>query len=199
MGFQDSVPLEDFPRQPLGLEIHFGRLRYGYIWVFPDNERVRIGAGVLGSPASPSDVVNTLTEFMRNLHLPTSELQLQGAPIPSLVLSEDLGRDNLYLAGDAAGMVDHVSGEGMGHALESGLLVAQCILASGRRENVLGSAGNCISLVKESIRYRHLLYSRLTRGVAMMSLRDSEIFAECYWDIISGIGTYDDMFRRILE
>lgn len=199
MGLEYRVPLSEMDREPDGIEIHFGYLPYGYLWVIPGEAGVSVGAGAVGSPASPEDIVEALGKFMEFLSVSRENHRLHGASMPSLVLHGNLGRDNLYLAGDAAGLVDHVSGEGIGHAVESGFMAADCILAGDDRKSILRRDGNCIRMVRQSILYRHLLFSRLTRGTAMMSLRDSAKFARGYCKIISGVETYNRMFSRILD
>lgn len=198
MGLEYRVPLSEMDLEPDGIEIHFGHLPYGYLWLIPGKGSVSVGAGAVGSPASPEDIVEALGEFMDSLSVSSGNHQLRGASIPSLVLHGNLGRNNIYLTGDAAGLVDHISGEGIGHAVESGFMAADCILADDDRRSVLRRDGNCIRMVRQSILYRHLLFSRLTRGTAMMSLRDSPEFARGYWNIISGVETYNGMFSRIL-
>ncbi len=199
MGLEYLVPLSEMDRQPDGIEIHFGHLPYGYLWVIPGKDRASVGAGAAGSPASPEDIVEALGKFMDSLSISRENHQLRGASMPSLVLHGNLGRDNLYLVGDAAGLVDHISGEGIGYAAESGFMAADCILAGDDRKSILRRDGNCIRMVRQSILYRHLLFSRLTRGTAMIGLRDSVEFARGYWNIISGVETYNTMFSRILD
>ncbi|OPL19476.1 MAG: hypothetical protein AVO35_10695 [Candidatus Aegiribacteria sp. MLS_C] len=199
MGLHYDIPMEDFPSPPVDLEVHFGRIPYGYIWVIPGRESVNLGAGALGSPASPSDIVKALGRFMEEKDLHAGDHELHGAPIPSLNLDRSLGKGKVYLAGDAAGTVDQVSGEGIGQALESGMMAADCISAGDRREEVLAAPGSCLESVRQSVFYRHLLHGRLTRGTAMRAIRDSEVFAEAYWDIISGNGSYSGIFLRVFS
>lgn len=198
MGLEYFVPLAEPCREPEGLEVHFGHIPYGYVWMIPGRETINIGAGAVGSPAPPSVIVDALEGFAGSLSVDTSEHQLHGAPIPSMVLDRNLGRGRFYLAGDAAGLVDQVSGEGIAHAVESGMMVAECIVAGDSREKVLGRKGSCIDIVAQSSLYRHLLFSRLTMGTAMLSLRDSSVFAEGYWNVVAGVETYHEMFRRVL-
>ncbi len=198
IGLEYFIPLTDLNEKPEDLQIHFGYIPYGYIWVFPDSEKVTIGAGGVGSPASPSDITEALNGFMKDRSISLDKYQLQGAPIPSCELDRNLGKGNIYLAGDAAGLVDHVSGEGIGHAVESGFLVADCIISGGDRKTLLNKKNCCISIVRQSMFYRHLLFSPFTHGAAMMGLRDNEEFAQGYWNIISGTESYSEMFRRLL-
>ena len=160
---------------------------------------VNIGAGAVGSPASPSDIHAALRAFLEAEGISAARYRLQGAPLPSLALDRKLGRGNIYLSGDAAGLVDHVSGEGIGHAIQSGFLVADCIVSGGHRREILRKRHSCIETVRQSIFYRHLLFSRFTHETAMMKLSDNTKFTEGYWNIISGRESYNDMFSRLLN
>ena len=198
LGLEYFLPRSDFSEMPEGPQIHFGHIPYGYIWVFPDNENVTVGAGAVGSPASPSDIIKSLNGFLEARGISCYKYHLQGASIPSLSLDRNLGKGNIYLAGDAAGLVDQVSGEGIGHAVQSGFLVADCIISGGDRKAVLSKKDCCINIVRQSTFYRHLLFSPITRGTAMMGLRDNEEFTRGYWNIISGRESYNEMFMRLL-
>jgi len=199
MGLEYFIPLTDLNDKPEDIQIHFGYFHCGYIWVIPDREKVNIGAGAVGSPASPSDITGALNGFLASRGISCGKYQLHGAPIPSRQLDRNLGKGNIYLAGDAAGLVDHVSGEGIGHAVHSGFMVADCIRSGGDRGTFLNRKNNCINIVRQSMFYRHLLFSPFTRRIAMMGLRDNEEYARGYWNIISGIESYNEMFRRLLQ
>jgi menaquinone-9 beta-reductase len=200
IGMEYLIPVSDLEEFSDALHIHFGYIKYGYIWVFPDKEWLNIGAGAVGSPATPSDVIGALKVFMETLGLSCHKYQLRAASIPSLSLDRNLGTGNVYLAGDAAGTVDQVSGEGIGHAIESGFMVADCIRSGGDRRTLhAGKKVSCISIVRQSTFFRHLLFSPLTEGTAMMGLRDNISFARGYWNIISGRESYTEMFGRLLR
>ncbi|MEN8208066.1 MAG: geranylgeranyl reductase family protein [Candidatus Fermentibacteria bacterium] len=198
LGLEYFIPLTDLNEEPEDIQIHFGHFPYGYIWVISDGEMVRIGAGAVGSPVSPSELKGALNAFLGARGIPFRNYQLHGASIPSRELDRNLGRGNIYLAGDAAGLVDHVSGEGIGHAVQSGFLVADCIISGGDRGIIQNRKNSCINIVRQSIFYRHLLFSPFTRRIAMIGLRDNEEFAEGYWNITSGCESYHEMFGRLL-
>ncbi len=199
MGLQYFIPITDLDEETEEIQIHFGYFPYGYIWVISDREKINIGAGAVGSPASPSDIILALKGFLEANGISCEKYQLHGAPIPSRELERNLGKGNIYLAGDAAGLVDHVSGEGIGHAVESGFLVADCIRSGGDRSTFLSRKDCCINIARQSMFYRHLLFSPFTYGTAMMGLRDNEEYARGYWNIISGIESYNEMFGRLLS
>ena len=199
LGLEYFIPFSHFGEIPQEIQIHFGHIPYGYIWVIPGKEMVNVGGGAIGSTASPSDITLALNTFLEGNGISFADYQLQGASIPSLALERNLGRGNIYLAGDAAGLTDHVSGEGIGHAVQSGFLVAECIQSEGDRRTVLRKRGNRINVVRQSMFFRHLLFSPITFGIAMMELRDNEAYARGYWNIISGKDSYSGMFTGLLE
>lgn len=199
IGLEYILPLSEINDITDGLQIHFRYLPYGYIWAFPGRETICIGAGVLGSKASPSDVASALKEFLEARGIQTRNHTRKAASIPSLSLYKSMGAGQIYLAGDAAGLVDQVSGEGIGHAIESGFLVADAIISGGDRKSMLIKANEgCLGTVRQSEFYRHLLFSRLTEKLAMRKLKESETFARGYWNLISGSQSYNDMFMQLL-
>ncbi len=199
IGLKYSLPLSEVSDITDGLHTHFGYLPYGYVWAFPGKKKICIGAGVMGSQASPLDVASALKEFLDNRGISVGNHVMKAASIPSLSLNRTLGEGKVFLAGDAAGLVDQVSGEGIGHAIESGFLIADAIVSGGDRKNMLIRANEgCLGTVRQSEFYRHLLFSRLTGRLAMRKLKESETFARGYWNLISGSQSYNEMFLRLL-
>ncbi|MCK4504413.1 MAG: geranylgeranyl reductase family protein [Candidatus Aegiribacteria sp.] len=199
IGFEYILPLSEVNDMTDGLHIHFGYLPYGYVWAFPGREKICIGAGVVGSKASPPDVASALKEFLEVRGISVRKHVMKAALIPSLSLHKTMGAGQIYLAGDASGLTDQVSGEGIGHAIESGFLIADAIISGGDRKTMLTRANEgCLGIVRQSEFYRHLLFSRLTRRLAMRKLKESETFTRAYWNLISGSQSYNDMFLRLL-
>lgn len=109
----------------------------GYGWVFPLAEGcVNVGVGYYPTDARDAAVNlrRTFEQFVEGLRVTDPRLRamrlagrLTGAPVPC---AEDLprcaGRGTL-LVGDAAGLVDPFTGEGIGAALESGKLAAEVL------------------------------------------------------------------------
>ena len=199
IGLELFLPLSEVNDITDGLHIHFGYLPYGYVWAFPGKENICIGAGVVGSKASPQDVASALKEFLGARGISAGNEVMKAASIPSLSLHKSMGAGQVFLAGDAAGLVDQVSGEGIGHAIESGFLIADAIISGGDRKTMLIRANEgCLGTVRQSEFYRHLLFSRLTERLAMRKLKESDTFARCYWNLISGSQSYNEMFLRLL-
>jgi menaquinone-9 beta-reductase len=200
IGLEVFVPRVRMGSLPDELQIRFGSLPYGYGWVFPGPETVCIGAGVTGSKAVGAQVRAALNELLRHFGLDPGSFRLRAAPIPSLALHRELGAENIFLVGDAAGLCDQVSGEGICHAVASGLLVAEAIMKGWSRKRLCAEARKgCIGVVLQSMWFRHLLYSPMLREEAMYRLRQSPLFAEAYWSLISGKTDYLGMLKRILR
>lgn len=121
------------------------KLRPGYGWIFPCPDGVfNIGAGVVDSHARASDghnamrdvnlkhVFDTFCEF----YAPARELMaggqllggLKGAPLRCTLEGARYSRPGLLVAGEAAGSTYSFTGEGIGKALETGMLAGETLL-----------------------------------------------------------------------
>ena len=127
--------------------IWHGRLRGGYGWVFPGPDGVfNLGMGVIGSHSLEDGKgkrrgrnLREMFEDFCEVYPPAARLMregellgpLKGAPLRcSLrgVSGGQWGRPGLLVAGDAAGTTYAFSGEGIGKAMESGMLAAEALL-----------------------------------------------------------------------
>jgi len=128
------------------------RMRGGYGWIFPGPAGVfNIGAG---HPGSHSRLKSGKGHMQNNLNLrrffetfcevyePARRLmsegeklsELKGAPLRCSLLGARWSRAGLLVTGEAAGSTYAFSGEGIGKALETGLLAADALLALPRTE-----------------------------------------------------------------
>ena len=129
-----------------GLEVVWHRaLRHGYGWIFPCAGGVfNIGVGVIGR----GDVnLRDLFDAFARVHPPARALMeggvplgpLKGAPLRCSLDGARWSRPGLLVAGDAAGSTYLFTGEGIGKALETGMLAAEAIEAG--RSGWLDDAG----------------------------------------------------------
>jgi len=100
----------------------------GYGWIFPKGDHVNVGVGGWASEGP------RLRERLRELCLaygvdPTEVTDLRGHRLPLRRPSTKLARGRALLVGDAAGLVDPVSGDGIYEAFVSARLVAEAIVA----------------------------------------------------------------------
>jgi len=111
----DMARLGHAPRFDFGLP---GR---GYGWVFPKEEHLSVG--VLAARRGPLAPKQLLREYLRRVGLADRRLSsLVGSAIPVRPRPGGLARDRVLLVGDAAGLADPITGEGIWAALVSGRL-----------------------------------------------------------------------------
>ncbi len=118
-----SVPGCNF-RVPL---LYLGVLKWGYGWVFPHRNRCLVGVG--GLRRKNGNFRRILERFLDRLDLPAegSGCEIKGHPIPYGNFMTRPVSGNVLLAGDAAGMVDSFSAEGIFYAQRSAELAAWAI------------------------------------------------------------------------
>jgi len=100
----------------------------GYIWEFPQVDKVTVGVYYELEYLSHEKARKELFSYMKQEY-PTvdfSTLKLYGAPINTVYSGYKF--DHIYLVGDAAGFTSLTTGEGIGYGLESGSAVGREIL-----------------------------------------------------------------------
>jgi len=121
------------------------RMKGGYGWIFPAPGGVfNIGAGLTGSHVRTAggkgrmqDVnLRRFFEAFCEVYAPARELmasgtplgELKGAPLRCSLVGAKWSRPGLLVTGEAAGSTYAFSGEGIGKAMETGMLAAQALL-----------------------------------------------------------------------
>lgn len=112
----------------------------GYAWVFPlPDGRANVGFGVLRGAGHDGKALKALwPDLLSRAPLraalgPDAEPEAphRAWPIPSEYSRARLADGRVLYVGDAAGVVDPMTGEGIAQALESGTLAAQAVAAGG--------------------------------------------------------------------
>jgi geranylgeranyl reductase family protein len=126
--------------RPDVLHLEYGCVPHGYAWAFPKGEHLSIGAGVLHGAATAVQtqgkagamLKEVVFRYLDHLQVPyrREAVRFHAHPIPIWSGKERLHtRDGrILLAGDAAGLVNPLFGDGILHALRSGTLAAQCLI-----------------------------------------------------------------------
>lgn len=115
-----------------GIEIYYGDYPNGYGWIFPCNDSAAVGVGNLSQGMSGKDILTQYHRFLdKVLSLGSNNNKPIGAYLPSgtsVVLGSPQYED-LCLIGDAAGLIDPFTGEGIYYALLSAKTVAESIIS----------------------------------------------------------------------
>jgi geranylgeranyl reductase family protein len=111
------------------MRVDWGTLPSGYAWMFPKNGSVNIGAG------GPFGIARLLKQyigrFIRSTRLlknkTAGELSLTGHQLPTLTRRTRVAGKKVLLVGDAAGLVEPFTGDGISFACRSARIAADCI------------------------------------------------------------------------
>jgi geranylgeranyl reductase family protein len=119
------------------LVLELGVLPGGYGWVFPKGDHVNVGVG--GWAKEAPTLRAELSRFCREYAIDEAALEdVRGYRLPLLRPSTTLARGRVALIGDAAGLVDPLSGDGIYEAFLSAKLVTGAALdvLEGRAETL---------------------------------------------------------------
>jgi geranylgeranyl reductase family protein len=105
----------------------FGEVGVGYLWIFPKADHLSVGIG--GLNPRPGELQAVLERVMKRFGISLIGQPRHGHPLPIYHRGGRLGTQRVLLAGDAAGLVDPFTGEGIRFAIRSGQLAAQAILS----------------------------------------------------------------------
>jgi digeranylgeranylglycerophospholipid reductase len=154
------------------IEVHFDNYP-GYAWVFPKTNNIaNIGVGVLGNnPKVKAIAENFIAKRFGNL----KALKTTAGCLP-LALPNKIFKENVLLAGDAARLVNPLSGAGIQNALLSGAL-AGAIAGKCISDNLpLEYLKNYELICKRKIYPRLKLGYELRKFIAKNPLKLSKIF-----------------------
>jgi flavin-dependent dehydrogenase len=121
----------------LGQDLYFifGDVRAGYAWIFPKAQSLSVG--IMGLRPGPGRLQAGLQQVARRYGVSLEGVRVHGHPIPLQLRPERMMTRRVLLVGDAAGLADPLSGEGIRLAITSGKLAAEALLA-GRPEDYPG-------------------------------------------------------------
>jgi len=192
-----TVPYADLPAtlpngaRPHDLVFDFAPLPGGYGWLFPKADHINIGVGAfsptnnLGAPSSAKVGSNTasLKQVTRALLLDYAQQKL-GVTSLSHITGQQLGMGGhtyvpsgrVLLVGDAAGLVDPLTGEGIHSAVVSGQAAAAAILECDLSDDprVAAAYARHLAPLQKTLTFSHraarAFYAQPERGFKAMRL-----------------------------
>ena len=107
--------------------VELGVVPGGYAWVFPKGDHANLGVG--GWESEGPRLRDHLARLARAHRVPLEALtDVKGHRLPMRAIGSRAATARVLLVGDAAGLVDPLSGDGMYEAFVSGKLAAEAIL-----------------------------------------------------------------------
>jgi geranylgeranyl reductase family protein len=130
VALEGNIPLELVPRDDLERTavIEFAAVPGGYAWVFPKGDHANLGVGGWGSEGPR--LRDHLARLARAHGVDPRDLtDVRGHRLPLRRLGSPAAAGRVLLVGDAAGLIDPLSGDGMYEAFVSARLAAEAILS----------------------------------------------------------------------
>jgi geranylgeranyl reductase family protein len=148
------------------IDIQFLPNLEGYIWVFPRCGHLSVGICGKGEPAH--SLRGRLERYMHEKGISCKDASFYGHMLPSLEHSgwknNRLAGDGWLAVGDAGGLVDPITGEGLYYAMRSGDLASQVVMSDSH------------SLAERAQAYRNLLRRDFTADLEFGATLAKRVF-----------------------
>lgn len=176
----------------------------GYLWSFPRPDHLAVGVCAQADASQPAALRAAAAEWISRNVEGSVRLERYSWPIPSL-RSSTLERERPYgsrwmLLGDAGGMVDPITREGIFFALVSGDAAADSLLESGNPGDRYGERIRA-RVYEELIRAARLkarFFNPRFTTLLIRALQDSVSIRRIMSDLVAGQQSYRGLRRRLL-
>ncbi len=200
------------PAEQSRIDIQFLPNLEGYIWVFPRCQHLSVGICGKGVPASA--LRKQLEQYMAERGLSAKGATFYSHLLPSLDTrswkTNRVAGEGWMAVGDAAGLVDPITGEGLYYAIRSGDLAARSLLAEvgGLAERVTQYRRLLRRDFAADLEFGSRLAKRIFLGRFLFGsvparmvqfTRRSPRFANVMQDLFSGKQPYLGLKRRLME
>ncbi len=206
------VSEEELAKWKSRVHIDLGCIPGGYAWVFPKRNHLSIGAGCLTSKARQLDRLHQ--KFLNSLGMGSYTIARSSSHlIPMCPKGSVVWQDRALLLGDAAGLADPLTGEGIYNAIQSAQLAAPVIedsLLKGKirlqdyqeaiEDKIMPELRIASTLSKFFIHFPHLAFRMLNRSDGVWRAISSLMLGEIdYADIKGKVGGFKGILTHLLR
>jgi geranylgeranyl reductase family protein len=179
----------------------------GYIWSFPRPDHLAIGMCAEASAATSAQIRARTARWIATAGIARhSALRPYSWPIPSLSEREfqrlEVGGPGWLLVGDAAGLVDPITREGIYFALQSASFAAEALAQPRERTETAYAdriAGEIGSELARAARFKATFFRPRFIGVMLEALRGSARVRRIMADLVAGTQGYRDLKWRLVR
>ncbi|GBD39260.1 Menaquinone reductase [bacterium HR37] len=210
LDFGIALEAELFPKHPDlisnyhgSLHLDFNVIPRGYGWIFP--KRKQLSVGVFTTLPSIRNIKSYFYAYVRNKHLRNLTCKsLIGHQIPIGGRTNKLNTERVLLVGDASGLADPITGEGIYFALRSGQIAAETISKKLLKEPSLSLDEYSLKIneeMTENFKYARFLASFLYNisYVSYNIARKAESVNDTFIEVVSGNCSYKEAPLKILK
>jgi geranylgeranyl reductase family protein len=176
----------------------------GYLWSFPRPDHLAVGTCAQADAASPGTLHDLTDRWLADYPPATGRPRRRYAwPIPSLsprgLDREDPAGRNWMLLGDAAGLVDPITREGIYFAMRSGQLAAAALAGSNPARAYASSIRDEIHAeLRRAAELKAAFFRPAFTRLLIEALNDSAAIRHVMIDLIAGRQAYAGLKRRLL-
>ena len=187
------------------LRIQFFEDFEGYAWSFPRSDHLSVGICAKVGECPMVELRERLEQFMEKFGYPRAGAQVYSHLLPSLSVeswgSLRLAGKGWAVVGDAAGLVDPLTGEGIYYAMRSGELLAESLLEASPESyaaRVREEFGRDLALGARlaPFFYRSDFFGQAVTTRTIQIARRSATFAQLLEDLIEGSQGYMGLVAR---
>jgi len=206
------VPEEELAKWKSRVQIDLGCIPGGYAWVFPKRNHLSIGVGCLASKARHPN--HHHQKFLNSLSIGSYTIARSSSHlIPTCTKGRLVWQDKALLLGDAAGLADPLTGEGIYNAILSAQLAAPVIEDSLVKDKVglqdyqqlverkiMSELRIACTLSRNFVRFPRLAFGMLKRSDGVWRAGCGLMSGELkYADIKKRAGGFKGIFNRLFR
>lgn len=175
------------------IQIHFGVIKNGYSWVFPNGNSYKIGFGNTYKKHNPYK-----EQFIAYLNMlgisDESTCRIEGSFIPyGGCMTNPTFNDNVFFVGDAAGMVDPLYGEGLYYAYVTGCSAADSIshYSDNAAKHYAKSTEKVVRQIRSCVYIKRFFFSPFIQKQFKKHIKGRNRFLSFYVDFQISRYSYD--------
>ena len=181
------------------IKINFGGVLGGYSWRIPGKDRIGVGLGefyIRGMKRGPKKYRKLFQDQGVN------DLQdIKGAFVSFGNFVKKPIKNNILLVGDAAGLIDAMTGEGIFFAIESGkqaaLAIKDCLEKEIPLANYIKRMKKIHKKIKEQSIYNKLMYVPVLQWISLRYIRKNPAFVKSVLE--NAVSTYRTGYTKELR
>jgi flavin-dependent dehydrogenase len=200
LGLEIELPRERFDRVVNDPEIYFGFVRWGYGWIFPKRDTLTIG--ISGLLTENPDLKTRFADFLHSACEDIPDLPWKGHHLPFGSYRRVPGKKNVLLAGDAAGLAEPITGEGIAFAMQSGKYAAEAMIDAARAGDpakatdfYLARYRSIVAIFRGARLLRPSIFSPMLEPLFVKSLERSTSVIRKFMDLIADEIGYQELAK----
>jgi geranylgeranyl reductase family protein len=205
----DAFCLEtDIPKNEFDYEnaigLYFDIMKKGYGWIFPKDNHITIGMG--GIINKNINIKKVFNDFLISKNISPDLCNIKGHFVPfGTYIKRPILYNKLVLAGDASGLVDPITGEGIYFSLLSGKyageIISDCIKNPDKNNlnNYLNKIRPIQKIIDKGTRLQNIFYNPIFQKLALSHLKNHKDIGNYILDNFISDYNYKDVFDLLLS